>query len=286
LSEEFFRLRNSYQKESGATVKRLLGVLLLSIGFALSTSQVCFAGPIIWVNDSRGGLGKVDVATGTVTMVGNSGLTLTDIAFDPSGNLYGLSFTTLYQVNTTNAALTTIGAHGINGGNALTFGSDGTLYAAGASPNLYTLNTGNGAGTPFANSMGTNSAGDLAFNGGQLYLAGTNNQLVRLDLSNAGQGTNVGAFGVSSVFGLATASSNGVLYAIAGTNIYTVNKTTGAATFLSDYSGQGLLDAYGAAFFDEARDVPEPASMTILGIGLAGFAAYRSRRKDAVAAAR
>lgn len=267
-------------------MKRLLGVLLLSIGFALSTSQMCFAGPIIWVNDSRGGLGKVDVATGTVTMVGNSGLTLTDIAFDPSGNLYGLSFTTLYQVNTTNAALTTIGGHGINGGNALTFGSDGTLYAAGASPNLYTLNTGNGAGTPFANSMGTNSAGDLAFNGGQLYLAGTNNQLVRLDLSNAGQGTNVGAFGVSSVFGLATASSNGVLYAIAGTNIYTVNKTTGAATFLSDYSGQGLLDAYGAAFFDEARDVPEPASMTILGIGLAGFAAYRSRRKDAVAAAR
>src|SRR4051812_18695250 len=47
------------------------------------------APPQIWIDDANGNLGKVNVATGAVTFIGPTGYSLTDIAFDPSGQLWG-----------------------------------------------------------------------------------------------------------------------------------------------------------------------------------------------------
>ena len=44
------------------------------------------------VHDGNGGLATVDVITGDVSLIGNMGIVMTDIAFDPTGALYGLSF--------------------------------------------------------------------------------------------------------------------------------------------------------------------------------------------------
>lgn len=44
---------------------------------------VASASPILWVGDSDGTLGTVDVASGTDTVVGEMPVTMIDIAFDP-----------------------------------------------------------------------------------------------------------------------------------------------------------------------------------------------------------
>jgi len=208
-------------------------------------------GQDIYVIDSSGNLGTVDVSSCAATVIGNMGVVLTDIAFSPNGDLYGLSYTDLYRIDPDTAAVTLIGPHGIDGGNALKFATNGTLYAAGnATTLLYTINPSTGAASPVGN-IGFASAGDLAFNSGQLFMTSTDNQLIQIDLTNGAAGTAIGPLGFENVFGLAT-GDDGVLYGVSGTQLLSVNISTAAGTLVCDYSGQGLGPAYGAAFITEA----------------------------------
>lgn len=239
------------------------------------------AAPILFVHDASGVLGTVDVATGDANVIGNLGVVLTDIAFDPSGNLFGMSFVNLYSVNPTTAATTLIGPHGIFGGNALVFASNGTLFAAGATPSLFTLNPATGASTNLGN-IGFFSAGDLAFNGGNFFLSSTTSQLVQIDLANLANTNAVGSLGFPNVFGLAT-GDDGVLYGVTGTQAFTVNTATGAGSSPVNYGGQGLGASFGSSFFAEATGngpvVPEPATLILLGTGFAAMLAARRFHK-------
>jgi hypothetical protein len=206
--------------------------------------------PTIYIDDSSGRLGVVDVQSGATTVIGSTGLNLTDIAFAPNGELYGLTFTGFYRINPQTAACTFVGSHGIPNGNALVFDSDGKLYAAGSqSTSFYQINPATGVATALGN-IGYFSAGDLAFKNGNLYLSSTTNELIRISLSSY-SGTSLGPLGFSSVFGLATGSNN-VLYGISGTQIFSVNTSNGAGTFLVDYQGKGLGPANGSSFISEA----------------------------------
>jgi hypothetical protein len=144
----------------------------------LCAAATASADPILWVNDSNGVLGTVDVSTGNVHVIGNTGAALTDIAFAPNGDLYGISFENLYSINpvtAVTAAATVVGATDIPDGIALVFGSDGTLYGAGnRSTYLYSINPATGAATSLGN-IGFRSAGDLAFIGSDLYLSSHSN---------------------------------------------------------------------------------------------------------------
>jgi hypothetical protein len=78
------------------------------------------------------------------------------------------------------------------------------------------------------------------------------------------------------MFGLA--SDGTTLYGVAGTTIYKIDPTTGAATALLDYSGHGLAAANGAAFINESSGpvVPVPSSAyaglaLLAGLGLVSF---------------
>src|SRR5688572_3032283 len=110
---------------------RLAATTMLAVLFLTWGTTAASADPIMFVHDSANNLATVDVATGNVSLIGNMGVQMTDIAFSPTGALFGLSFTTLYSINPSTAAISPIGFHSVPGGNALVFATDGTLYSAG-----------------------------------------------------------------------------------------------------------------------------------------------------------
>ncbi len=252
-------------------VKRAFGACAL-----FSAAIVAQAAPTLWVSTGSAGLATVDVATGATSFIGGTGTTLTDIAFSPTGALYGISFTSLYSVNSSTGAATLVGSLGAVSGtaNALVFGADGTLYMAGSS--LYSVNTLTGAASAIG-AIGFASGGDLAFIGGDLYMASSGNQLIDVDIST-GAGTLIGNLGVGSMFGLAT-PDNVNLYGVAGQSVYAVNTTTGAAAFQSTFSPTLTGGAFGLAFRTEAGggSVPEPSTLALAGLALLGVAAGRRR---------
>ena len=244
----------------------------------LTLAANALAAPILWVGDSRGQLGTVDVATGSAAVIGNMGHVMTDIAFDPSGNLWGVDGGSLYAINVATAVSTLVGNTGTGFINSLVFAADGTLYAAGSS--LFTLNTGTGAGTLVGAGNGYSSSGDLAFVGGSLYLSSATPGADTLWSINAatGVGTQIGAIGASAVYGLATAD-NITLYGLSGQTVLSVDTATGAGASLVTYAG-GLGSAYGTAFRTEAgATVPEPSALSLLAVALTGLGWAGRRRK-------
>lgn len=236
------------------------------------------AAPILWVDDDAGRLARVDVANGAVTIVGSMGVVMWDIAFDPLGNLFGIANGNLYRINTTTAAPTFIGSMGASI-NSLVFDAAGTLY--GANNSLYTINPNTGLATLRGNGgVPYSSSGDLAIVNGNLLLSSglpAADTLLRLNASN-GVATAVGPMGISQVFGLASPNGND-LYAVAGTQVFSVNPLTGATSNPRSYAGQGLTLAYGTAFFGEAAPIPELQTYAMFAAGLAVVAFVARRRR-------
>jgi hypothetical protein len=181
---------------------------------------------------------------------------------------------TLYQVNTSTGALTSVG-------NALLnyqgFGSTlSGLYAVGADTNLYSINASTGAPT-FLGATGLSIAGitiGLSTNSSTLYYTnGTN--LYTLNTST-GAATLVGSTGArigAMVFG------GGSLWAGVESPLSfdTLNIATGAATFVSNDSNGSLI--FGLAPDLATSGAPEPGTWSLLASAMGALALLRRRRK-------
>ena len=228
--------------------------------FLCSIAAPDASGQTLYVHDTTflGNIGRVDVTTGNVELIGSAGTQVTDIAFSPDGVLFGTSFNRLFTIDRNTASISDIGAHGIPGANSLVFGTNGVLYASsGTTSSLYEIDPTTAASTNLGD-IGFTSAGDLAFNGDGFFLSSSSGELVSVDLANDAAGTSIGQFGFSSVFGLASAE-NGVLFGVSGSSIFSVDTETGQGTLVSSYEGQGLGAAGGTSFISEAISVPEPS---------------------------
>lgn len=150
----------------------------------------------------------IDPSTGLVTVVGSLAAgtaSMTDLAFDSNGNLYGISSSggaNLYTINVSTGAATKVGNSGVSftEGGGLAISSTGIFYSAPIPGDYGTYDPNTGAYTQItapATPAGGGGYGALAFNGSVLYgdnlVAGSSptNHLVTIDAAT-GTVTDIG----------------------------------------------------------------------------------------------
>ncbi len=154
-----------------------------------------------------------DPGTNTATQIGRFSMggrdvtDMTDIAIDLSGHMFGVTFSTLYQINPSTAAVTMVApvSDDLTG---LTFVSDGRLVGTGSRVSF--VDTSTGALTQLVASGRYTTSGDIiGLPDGMLYwTVEGGDDLVQVD-PNSGATVNIGNIGVSALYGLGYA--DGVL---------------------------------------------------------------------------
>ena len=203
-----------------------------------------------------------DALVGTITS-GSDQPTITDIALRSDGQLFGVSFSTLYVIDKVTAMATPIGSGtGENGLNALTFSSGGDLYSATAggarAGHLLGINPSTGVATDIGTYGSTlRSSGDLSFVGSTVYATvdkrfhlEEDDLLVRVD-TGSGKATRVSRndLGFNRVYGLFTTEGQlfGLTYQLAACSpngaFIRIDLSMGTASFERCLS----FNAYGAA---------------------------------------
>jgi hypothetical protein len=207
----------------------------------------------------------INKTTGVANLIGPHGpveFAIGAIAFDTSGQLYGISLTEnaqLYKIDTNTGAATAIGPLGIGfifeGG--LTFDSGGRLIGVDQGSDVdaktFEINTSTGAATIISVAGEARDINDLTAEGSVIYgIDRVSNTLGRLD-AVSGSYSPIGPTGatVGDAGGLALDPADGKLYATfaADGGFYTLDKSTGAATLIAI----NKVD-YGLAF----APAPEP----------------------------
>lgn len=184
----------------------------------------------------------------------NSGQTLTDIAVDSSGDLWGISFSALYRVDPDSYRAEFVG--NLNRGvsmNALDFDNQNRPIATDATGTIYRLDTLTGEAIEVGSISNPNfaSSGDLVFDSNQnlfyaTSISGTfsgSDVLYKFDLQ--GNSEQIGETGFSNVFGLSILQGDLYGYTSDGLELK-INRESGSATVI-DSIDTGFSVIYGAA---------------------------------------
>jgi hypothetical protein len=268
---------------------------ILNIGLALTlltVGSISASAQNLYISDSSGHLGYVNLATDKVTIVGSfgSGLRMTSIGF-ANGNLYGETGSSLYSISLSTGLATAIStSYGtIGGGTMKGLTNYGTNLIAGSTstPNLYVVDTSPLVTSTLVGSLTADQVGGLTFaNNGLLYDVVSKYTLDKVTVagvaitSTAVGNLTLNGINVYGIGGLAT-EPNGTVVAVAGTQIYTVDLANASLTSLFNFSGTSLASETGAAINYSPLSlsaVPEPRNILLLLAGLAGLFFYQKRR--------
>lgn len=253
------------------------------------------------IAEEDGNLDKLDITTGTVSVIKNNGTDFEGLAYNSNESvLYGtvssafLEPTSLVTINPTTGTSTLIGANGI-ALTTITNLASGQLFGVDSADSLYSINPSTGAATlvgatglpSLASTFFENS---LASNGTTLfYTLGTGAADALYSLSTTtGAATLVGSTGASGIIGSAFAGPtfiSGQLYGFTSSGqTETIDLSTGAATLLND---NGVTDIFGGVGIVTAAVTPAvplpPAAwsaMALLG-GVMGIGAIKRKLRTA-----
>ena len=122
-------------------------------GIVNFSARTAVAGQLAFAVDATENLWSVDLTTATATPIGFTGQFLQDLAFSPSGSLFGTDYLgDLYSISKTTGAATFIGSTGVGDIEGLTFrGSTliGTDFSdLGGPTTVYAIDTTTAAATP------------------------------------------------------------------------------------------------------------------------------------------
>jgi hypothetical protein len=177
-------------------------------------------GPVIFVVDSGRRVALVNVGSLKVRIIGRVGVQMTDIAFNPiNKKLYGISYSVLYEISTSNFSTRLVARLGVNDANALVFDSAGNGYFAGYLSNrLYKVNVATGRVTIVGLTGLYYSAGDLTFYNDRLVMSAvyktfnpnnaSKNYLVTLNPANGAIIGKPVLMGIYQLYGLASTGKN------------------------------------------------------------------------------
>lgn len=159
---------------------RLL-LLILCIAPALLSGQEIFLSTL----DQR--LYQLDLEDCSYQQIGNVPQGSTDICFHPNGYLYSVSGNgRLFQVNIATGAGTLVHTFENSASQlytSLAADANGVFYTCGLNGRLFSYNLATNTGTYLGN-VGYAAEGDLTFYNGQLYMAASGDDIVRVDINN------------------------------------------------------------------------------------------------------
>jgi hypothetical protein len=268
---------------------------LLAVCAGAVFSQVWAADPVLYGAAYNGpgapaSLYKVNPNTGAPTLVGAIGFNQVGaIDFNTSGTLYGVGnrvsdgTQVLLQINPLTGAGTEVGPTGLSADlQDISFrNGDNALYAY-VSGDIYTINTVNGAATLKGNAGdGFPQGNGMAFSPADTLYKADN---LNLSTINQGSGLATPILGLnypisgSKANGMDFDNATGVLWAsvttgAGGTNyLATINLNNGNVNFVG--ATQSRMDALAVG----PVLIPEPGTITMVGLGLLGLLALRRQR--------
>jgi len=144
---------------------------------------------------------SVVLSTGESTFIGKMDQTMTDIALDRNGQLWGITFNALYQINKSNAFIFLTQSNIGSSLNALAIRNGGVFFVANASE----IFSASSSTSTFASliSLGIySSVGNLGFDASNnLYMISSDGNLIRIDTTNSSI-VFVGSTGLTNIYGL------------------------------------------------------------------------------------